>query len=497
MFLNIILFWRKYKYMFKEKNESKKLWYFKFIKILLLLTLLFSIDTNLRQTFASGIFSGEHYRINKNKSMLVCPCGRNFKSFEWKLTNNNVLSLDDRGFIKALNKGSCTIEAADKISGEISLCNITVTEPEIIKSIYVTPNKVIANLKSSIYIITDSNVKELEVHLSGEKYESTFHPTKNKLIKNGTLWSVETIFPEPGKYVVTTHELSSLKHNTCKNGIIDVTVYNCEDLNVSSLTSKKASEKCVKFISECEGFVARITPDYKGRFSIGYGHSVFPFVPFYDEISREEALSILINDINNADYGTILNNFLIKNYIEFNQNQFDALLSFTYNLGAGWLNKDDEMKDVILNCGDGHKILKGIVRSSNGLNLRQSPCLKSKRIRAMKNGEEVEILSPNKYNNSWYFIKSYTGEKGYCYSEYLDIKYSYSSNAKNLNKINKEKFIQLFCEYHHAGGKCNTALLSRRFYELDIFFKGQYSNFDNLYFKKSSYSLPSCIKKYI
>ncbi|MDR2025759.1 MAG: hypothetical protein LBQ71_21495 [Hungatella sp.] len=47
------------------------------------------------------------------------------------------------------------------------------------------------------------------------------------------------------------------------------------------------------------------------------------------------------------DYENAVYNFINKNNITLKQNQFDALVSFTYNYGVDWWDKDKVMPNFI------------------------------------------------------------------------------------------------------------------------------------------------------
>lgn len=77
-----------------------------------------------------------------------------------------------------------------------------------------------------------------------------------------------------------------------------------------------------------EGFSATPYPDHKG-YSIGYGHLIKPGESF-ERVTRAEAADLLATDVAwavDAVRSAVL--------VPVNQAQFDALVSFAYNVGAG------------------------------------------------------------------------------------------------------------------------------------------------------------------
>lgn len=103
-----------------------------------------------------------------------------------------------------------------------------------------------------------------------------------------------------------------------------------------SIGHMNISQRGIDLIKNFEGFRAQA---YKcvateKHFTIGYGH-YGPDVKFSQVITKQQAEELLMNDlkrfvaaVNRMDY-----------HYDFNQNEFDALVSFTYNLGEGCLTQ--------------------------------------------------------------------------------------------------------------------------------------------------------------
>jgi lysozyme len=110
-------------------------------------------------------------------------------------------------------------------------------------------------------------------------------------------------------------------------------------------------QKGLHLIKEFEGFYPRPYKDPVGIWTIGYGtikypdgRSVQPNDPPIDEKTAETFLLAEIRGIEN-----FLNNNLKVNL---NQNQFDALCSFAYNLGINALKNSTLFKLVNQNPND-------------------------------------------------------------------------------------------------------------------------------------------------
>lgn len=92
----------------------------------------------------------------------------------------------------------------------------------------------------------------------------------------------------------------------------------------------KASETIIKRIKEFEGFSAKPYRDSAGVLTIGYGTT--KDADKYNTISKVQADLLLRRDL--AQFEATLNNYIANRGYELSQNQFDALVSFLYNVGS-------------------------------------------------------------------------------------------------------------------------------------------------------------------
>lgn len=100
----------------------------------------------------------------------------------------------------------------------------------------------------------------------------------------------------------------------------------------------KSSSKAVGLIKECEGFSSMAYWDYK-QWTIGYGTYVESNTTYPNGITEVQAEQLLYNVL--TYYEDCVNSFLKRHEISVNQNQFDALVCFTYALPS-WSYKGNE-----------------------------------------------------------------------------------------------------------------------------------------------------------
>lgn len=91
-------------------------------------------------------------------------------------------------------------------------------------------------------------------------------------------------------------------------------------------------------ITRFEGFVGYVYKDIGGHDTIGFGHVVLPGEHFIT-ITREQALDLLAKDVEIAE--NAVNDFVT---VPLNQDQFDAICSFVYNVGVNAFKKSTLLK---------------------------------------------------------------------------------------------------------------------------------------------------------
>lgn len=430
------------------------------------------------------------------KSILL-PCeDYSYKSINWTSENPQIATVDVDGVVDSLAVGQTQITGTDSEDNKIFVYNIEIVEQEPVKFVHIDQYN---NNYILISCVVSSRAEKIKFEIKSEDCTYKLYPKNHN--KNNNLWELYTKkinCLDPGDYVLAVHVKIDNKWQTCTNSEVKFKINSEKQTKKSDLSTQG-----LDFVSRMEGFMSHSYRDIADHLTVGYGELINPGDLFYNNLTKEESLLSLKKKC--SEYISAVNVFLTKNKIKFNQNQFDALVSFSYNLGTSWMkNPDFYLRELILKSSNYNIKKYGYVNSKTGLNLRENPDINSKSLKILSYNTKVNILNFDKIDENWYHVELKISKNnklsGYCYADYLDIKDVYKN--KDLNLINKEEFVKEFLSKHHITKKytcndkliiekkCCAGLLDRRLMELDIFF-------ENIYPKKANhnkYPIPECIK---
>lgn len=125
-----------------------------------------------------------------------------------------------------------------------------------------------------------------------------------------------------------------------KNGTVDQNSSNAQSVDSQEKKPKRTNKKGIDLIKSFEGLELKAYKDVVGVLTIGYGHTGSGF-DANSTITEAEAEEILKKDLQLFENG--VNSAVTVNL---NDNQFSALVSFSYNLGLGNLGKSTLLKLV-------------------------------------------------------------------------------------------------------------------------------------------------------
>lgn len=463
-----------------------------------------STDSDKEDTTSNGFGDNakEDTSITVSGTSYSCPAGMTLyvtgdSGVTWGSTNTNIATVDSNGLILAKKAGTVRIIALKGNSKRT--INLTVTPSEAIRTVYASPNSAAKGSTVKLIATTDqtrTNVR-FNVNISG-KLETVYATEKKADNEHGIYtWTGYVTASTSGTFDVTASSEKNGSWTTCDNGKTTMFVSSSTSSSQVSLNTLRASDNVIKMISLYEGGLSEAEIDplaYGSVMNYGYGVVISAGEKFYNRASMSEYFADLVNQINENIYSKYVNQFLQVNGIKYNQNQFDALVCFVYNLGVYSL-ENAGLKSILLNCCEpntGTETTSSVATVSvNGyLNVRSGAGTNYSIIGTLQNGETVTVVDSTRVNGVWVKIKTSSGLVGYCSSDYL-IFGSSTSGVRNFNYINASSLINELLAWHHAGGNCYWGLLYRRTDELEMFLYADYIQDGSL--NKHGWRLPSCI----
>lgn len=115
----------------------------------------------------------------------------------------------------------------------------------------------------------------------------------------------------------------------------------------------KPSDAVVSFIKVWEGFRSEPYKCLGGEMTIGYGH-VIKSGEKYTKITKEKATELLKKDLQSVEKD--VNSLCKSNNVKLTQQEFDSLVSFTFNLGIGNLKKSELFRNIKNGVRDKNKL---------------------------------------------------------------------------------------------------------------------------------------------
>ena len=412
-------------------------------KIFTFFVTLMPILIGVGQAFAEPV---PEFTLHKGQSMFISA--EHLQKRDMLISENDAVATVLDGIITANSVGEAfcrevwTGENGEKKEKRFK---IKVLPTKLIRYVFVEPNnprpdedlKLVAISDMSVYrvkFLVDTNLGRFEA-VSGEQYQDGDCFIHKARIKARGF----------GKFTVKTLLQSGEDWLDAPGCSFDGSFV---ESSATKPTEMRVSDRCLEYIKAKEGFRTRFREDslVKNVYDIGYGSGVRSGSAFYNNVTRAVAHAMLVNRLNNGSCARALNNFILRNGLVLSQHEFDALSSFTYNLGPGWMS-NSSLRNVYLRFKNTNgltlnvpkKRSTGMVTSTNGLRLREGPSTQSKILTVLRFNEQVEILSENQ--NGWYRIRTSSGQEGHCFAEFLSVATEYTNG--NIGVISSDNGLRL------------------------------------------------------
>jgi len=397
----------------------------------------------------------------------------------WSSSDTSVAKVQN-GFITAVKPGKAVITAHN--TKGTKTCLVTVTSAEPIRFAYSSPNTAAIGEKVQLSAVTDSKRTAVKFEVTVNGKVNTVNATKKEKDGSTLIWTGEISISSAGTYdVVAYSKTGSSDWQTCSSGISDakttVFIRKTKDKNIETKENRRATDEAIELIAGFEGYSSSVYFDTIANNipTIGYGKVIYIGDSFYNDMTKKEAYAYLVRTVNDGGFTSAVNKCLSSYDVYFNQQHFDALISFSYNLGSNIISSDSDFKKIFTatSVEEGNSDKDAFINATD-VNLRSGPGTNYEILGVLNTGDKVTLVNTSPQNN-WYQLQTADGKKGYVYADYVTKGAQSTTSEHYLSKINKRDFTDLLLQYHHAGTTCVWGLLYRRVDELDVFFYGEYS----------------------
>ena len=410
-------------------------------------------------------------------------------------------------FIYGAAPGTAKITAKSANGTALATVSVTVSAPEAVRFAYTTPNIITAGASFNLKAVTDTQKSAVRFEIDGVgTYDTTSYDSESQGDNNVRIFSASATISTPGTYTVRAYSSSGGGYSSDYREFT-ILVVSTTDSDTTTGESRRVSDSMLDNIASYEGYVPQVSPDtLAGNIpTVGYGYVVSKNTTFYNNLTRSEAKAMLADTVNRGSYTTEINRFISSNGLLMSQCQFDALASFSYNVGAGYWNGSGNcyVRTVIMNAVVPPQDLSssnpygGKVTAST-LPMYQDHSASSTQITTLKINTSVNIIDyyrDSSTKQSWYKVSA-SGKSGWIRAG--DVAFNSTSGlTHDLNYVDAYTFGSNLLDWHVAGGNCYIGLYYRRLAEAKVFSYGNYAEASpsNGNYKKNTYGykVPSCL----
>ena len=432
-------------------------------------------------------------------------------SVTWESSNASVATakagVSGQLFIYGAAPGTAKITAKSANGTALATVSVTVSAPEAVRFAYTTPNIITAGASFNLKAVTDTQKSAVRFEIDGVgTYDTTSYDSESQGDNNVRIFSASATISTPGTYTVRAYSSSGGGYSSDYREFT-ILVVSTTDSDTTTGESRRVSDSMLDNIASYEGYVPQVSPDtLAGNIpTVGYGYVVSKNTTFYNNLTRSEAKAMLADTVNRGSYTTEINRFISSNGLLMSQCQFDALASFSYNVGAGYWNGSGNcyVRTVIMNAVVPPQDLSssnpygGKVTAST-LPMYQDHSASSTQITTLKINTSVNILDyyrDSSTKQSWYKVSA-SGKSGWVRAG--DVAFNSTSGlTHDLNYVDAYTFGSNLLDWHVAGGNCYIGLYYRRLAEAKVFSYGNYAEASpsNGNYKKNTYGykVPSCL----
>lgn len=395
----------------------------------------------------------------------------------WTSSDTSVATVSN-GFITGVGEGTAVVTAYSEKGTKT--CLVTVKPAEPVRFTYAYPNTAAKNETVNLVAITDKTRTAVQFKIDINGTVKTIDATSKKADGNTIIWTGTTEISEAGTFKVTAYSKLGFKFSSCDDSKTTVFIRENKDLLKETNEDRRASDSLISLLASFEGYVGNVYFDNLagGIPTLGYGKVVYVGDSFYNDMTKTEAYAQLYDTVNNGGYSSNVNSYLRSLDANYNQQQFDALVSFAYNIGYYGLKSDSEIRALILEAKEKKEVQNTDKNAAyvNGtqVNFRKGAGTEFESLGWLSYPDTLTLVDTKLHNDVWYHVKSSDGREGYIYKDYVTLGVPTVEGEIYLSLIDKAEFTRVMLEYHHASSNCISGLLYRRVDELDLFYYGDY-----------------------
>ena len=457
---------------------------------------------------SNGSVSTTSATIAQYKTLYIEGSG---SSVIWTSSDTSVArveaGVDNQLFVYGVAPGTAKIVGKGANGKELASCTVTVTAPEAVRFAYTTPNIISAGSSFDLKAVTDTQKSSVKFEIQGVgTYETSSYTSESQGDNSVRIFSASATINTPGTYTVRAYSNSGSGYSSTYKEFT-ILVVSTTDKTSTSNEARRISDEMLENIASYEGYVPGVSPDtLAGNLpTVGYGYVVAKNTSFYNNLTRTEAKAMLAETVNSGGYTSDVNYFISQNGLQMSQCQFDALVSFGYNVGSSYWRGYGScyVRTVILNTVVPPSNLSssnpyGGKVTSTTLTIYSDHSDSSSRVGSLSEGNSVSIIGywrDDSTKHAWYQVTA-SGKTGWVRAG--DVAFNNTSGlTRDLNYVDAYTFGSNLLDWHVAGGRCYIGLYYRRLAEAKVFSYANYSEASpssaNYKVNTYGYDVPTCL----
>ena len=457
---------------------------------------------------SNGSVSATSATIAQYKTLYIEGSG---SSVIWTSSDTSVArveaGVDNQLFVYGVAPGTAKIVGKGANGKELASCTVTVTAPEAVRFAYTTPNIISAGSSFDLKAVTDTQKSSVKFEIQGVgMYETSSYTSESQGDNSVRIFSASATINTPGTYTVRAYSNSGSGYSSTYKEFT-ILVVSTTDKTSTSNEARRISDEMLENIASYEGYVPGVSPDtLAGNLpTVGYGYVVAKNTSFYNNLTRTEAKAMLAETVNSGGYTSDVNYFISQNGLQMSQCQFDALVSFGYNVGSSYWRGYGScyVRTVILNTVVPPSNLSssnpyGGKVTSTTLTIYSDHSDSSSRVGSLSEGNSVSIIGywrDDSTKHAWYQVTA-SGKTGWVRAG--DVAFNNTSGlTRDLNYVDAYTFGSNLLDWHVAGGRCYIGLYYRRLAEAKVFSYANYSEASpssaNYKVNTYGYDVPTCL----